>query len=198
MAPLELAPVAQSCCTEAEVLTREELERRELEELEREREYRRNLITSLREEDVNVAREINAELFPSRGKATPRSANNMLAGGLLASTPNVIRCTDANVRPSANWRAHVAFEDFKASAIFEEHTARRDLKDGVFGLLGAGLQNNKRGLPGGSKEYSQASSRSGSMSSRQSSRSSGSHSQKLHQAGHNVIQSGGRVYNAKC
>jgi hypothetical protein len=148
------------------------------EKLERDREEKRQLRATLVQNDQSAAKDIYAELF-STAKSEQTTSLPM----------DTIRCTQCDVRPSANWRAHVAFEEMKSSAINLEHTAPRD-----FDLLGACLKNmkyTKQGQLAVPKDSSQNSSRSGSQSS---SRSAGS---SLHSAGTCVIQSGGKVYQRK-
>lgn len=155
-----------------------------LEKFEREQEFRRSLHATLVQKDRDVAKDIYAELFstPKSKKTAPRCCPS--------SELNTVRCTQCDVRPSANWQAHVAFDELKSSGITLEHTAPRD-----FDLFGACLKNmkyTKQGQQAAPKESSQDSSQS---SSRRSSRSAGS---SLHSAGNGVIQSGGKVYHRKC
>merc|ERR1719265_2673348 len=98
-----------------------------------------------------------------------KQASKKEGDGVLCSTSSVIRCTDCEIRPSANWQAQVSCESMRISQVASTQEA--------------------------SRTASQASSRSGSVSSRQtsrSSRSSGSQRPTLLQAGKGVVQSGGK------
>lgn len=80
-----------------------------LEKLEREQEFRRSLHATLVQKDRDVAKDIYAELF-----STPKSKKTV-ARRCGSSALNTVRCTQCDVRPSANWQAHVAFDELKSS-----------------------------------------------------------------------------------